>query len=762
MRAVNDAGTPPSLPLIDPRTSGVIGYWDMLTAFALIFTAIVTPLEVSFFRSPDYVDALFIINRMVDMIFIVDMVIQFFLMYKAPPDLRGAGLWITDHRKIAWNYLTGWFLIDLISVVVSAFDVIALASAYQARADNIKSGSSQLSRLTFFRVIRILRLVKLVRLMRASRLFSRWEARIAIDYGTMALIKCMVGVSLVGHWFACIWSLQTELAVAMGDEQALLQSWKYFNGFCAEGPGGVTCDPPGRMYAASLYWSIMTITSIGYGDVTPNTTLEYAVATVIMLLGAATWGSVIATFCGVMANRDAGLAEFRQTMDDLNRFVREQGFPEELRIRLREYFKQTKHLQLMSSHCSLLKMMSPSLQGEVALSWHERWLKRVWFFSGTETEFMVQVAINLNAMVFAPGELAAPNHLYIVHRGVALYGGRVLTAGRVWGEDMILTSEHLQTRYCARAMNYLEVYMIRRDELLSLAAHFPSSWKCIRRHAVRMALRRQFVLNARQLKEREGHGLGSSGSSAISRILSDVSSEHGSAASAALLASQQASCNFAATTPFAAGGGRRAAGARGLGRRAGRAGKLAWKSVGGNMLPPPQKSSLSLSHKPERPPVESPPACGDVSPKGVSSPRAPEPTYPNVDGETAPTMRLSGAPSQAASSSSSDALCAFGSLGRSMSSSSDALMQSSRHMQELGTIQSLQAQQAQLIAQQAEALRLLTTEVSEMRAAMVTLANSSQDASARPRSPTSHAIVQRGAASGEELPDDPRDAEYCI
>ena len=83
-------------------------------------------------------------------------------------------------------------------------------------------------------------------------------------------------------------------------------------------------------------------------------------------------------------------------------------------------------------------------------------------------------------------------------------------------------------------------------------------------------------------------------------------------------------------------------------------------------------------------------------------------------------------------------------------------------MQELGTIQSLQAQQAQLIAQQAEALRLLTTEVSEMRAAMVTLANSSQHASARPRSPTSHAIVQRAAASGEELPDDPRDAEYCI
>ena len=78
-------------------------------------------------------------------------------------------------------------------------------------------------------------------------------------------------------------------------------------------------------------------------------------------------------------------------MDDLNNFVRAQGFPSEMRVRLREYFNQTKHLQLASQHRALLKMMSPALQGEVALRWHEHWLRRVWFLSGTEPEFLVQV-----------------------------------------------------------------------------------------------------------------------------------------------------------------------------------------------------------------------------------------------------------------------------------------------------------------------------------------------------------------------------------
>ena len=40
--------------------------------------------------------------------------------------------------------------------------------------------------------------------------------------------------------------------------------------------------------------------------------------------------------------------------------------------------------------------------------------------------------------VFAPGELPERKHFYVIHRGVVLYAARVLTAGKVWGEDFIL------------------------------------------------------------------------------------------------------------------------------------------------------------------------------------------------------------------------------------------------------------------------------------------------------------------------------------
>ena len=55
--------------------------WDAVTSIALIITALVTPFEVAFLEN-EGVDALFVINRVIDVIFIVDMAMAFFLMYR--------------------------------------------------------------------------------------------------------------------------------------------------------------------------------------------------------------------------------------------------------------------------------------------------------------------------------------------------------------------------------------------------------------------------------------------------------------------------------------------------------------------------------------------------------------------------------------------------------------------------------------------------------------------------------------------------------
>ena len=76
-----------------------------------------------------------------------------------------------------------------------------------------------------------------------------------------------------------------------------------------------SCVSAQDKYVAALYWAIMTITSIGYGDIRApdGNSWEQAFGCILMLLGGMIWGSVIATFCGVIANMNPAQTEFRQT-----------------------------------------------------------------------------------------------------------------------------------------------------------------------------------------------------------------------------------------------------------------------------------------------------------------------------------------------------------------------------------------------------------------------------------------------------------------
>ena len=83
------------------------------------------------------------------------------------------------------------------------------------------------------------------------------------------------------------------------------------------------CMPDGTIYAASLYWSAMTITSIGYGDIaaTPGNASELMLCALLMLAAGFAWADVVAGFVDVVSNLNPERNEFRQTMDNLNHFM---------------------------------------------------------------------------------------------------------------------------------------------------------------------------------------------------------------------------------------------------------------------------------------------------------------------------------------------------------------------------------------------------------------------------------------------------------
>ena len=67
--------------LIDPTKSVFLPRWDCIGGIVLIYTAIVTPYEVAFLQpSKTALSGRFILNRVIDTFFTMDLILQFFIM----------------------------------------------------------------------------------------------------------------------------------------------------------------------------------------------------------------------------------------------------------------------------------------------------------------------------------------------------------------------------------------------------------------------------------------------------------------------------------------------------------------------------------------------------------------------------------------------------------------------------------------------------------------------------------------------------------
>lgn len=129
------------------------------------------------------------------------------------------------------------------------------------------------------------------------------------------------------------------------------------------------------------------------------------------------------------------------------------------------------------------------------------WINKVKWLAGGFPPFLAEVILALRPAVFAPKERVGSSALYILHAGIAIYGGRVMKAGAVWGEDMLLASPHLRSREHARSVTYLEVYFLERDFVLQIVQSYEETRIKLFRYIHFMALRRYVVLIAKAKRQ---------------------------------------------------------------------------------------------------------------------------------------------------------------------------------------------------------------------------------------------------------------------
>lgn len=449
--------------LIDPNCN-FMRKWDLTSIFMLFFVMVVTPFEVAFLSTS--LNALFFINRLIDLYFVCDMVIQFNLMYRD----EEKGVLIKDQKLIIARYIKCWFWIDLASIL--PFDILGVVM-----------DSDEINQFKGLRIVRLLRLAKLLRILRAGRMFDRWESAIAINYSMLTLGKFLFLTVIVAHWMACGWHMVKNIEA---DES---ENWvkKY----------GVDTLPTGEIYVVALYWAVMTMSTIGYGDVVPATTAERVVATFGMLIGASIFAYIVGAVTGTVATMGARKTEFYELMDAVNAYMEEVQLPHQPRMRIREYFRHRFNTGTLHSNSQLLEMMSPALREGVATHTHAGWIRDIPYFTNCNDDFVVKVALSLEHRTFAPHELVITLYedteiMYIVKAGVCACKGMIYTSGKVFGEDMItsiIKPNENKRHYTARSLTFSDVYALNKHALTELLDKYEETYAEVRRLAIKTVFR---------------------------------------------------------------------------------------------------------------------------------------------------------------------------------------------------------------------------------------------------------------------------------
>lgn len=453
--------------------------WDTLMTLLLLYTAVVTPFEIAFLDPPppwtDGATALFVVNKLVDFCFIIDLVMNFFVAYFSQEESK----WIYEPKKIRSRYLRSWCAIDFVSIL--PFDTVGLIAE-----------SDELSQLKILRIIRLLRLLKLLRILKASKIISRIQSRLGISTAGMKLINFMLAVVVMMHWTACAWNISPQIDAA---EENWLDDMDMVPG------SGTPGSSVFMRYALSFEFGMMTMV-IGYGKIEPVSASEQIMGILILLINGSLYGYVIGEVCGIVEGMDPATQYFRERMDLLNGFMSEIGFPVLKRDRFREFFSNSQNRFRYEFYGELLSVMSPTMRGEICLHQHGAWMSKIPFFNCDDEDerllFLTVVAQHLKPVAYASGdelvtEGESADQMYVVMRGIVGMFGRVKGQDTVIGEDLVLSKG--MRDYRVTALTFVDAYELEGSVLKEIveSGKYPRTARSVRWYAIRLAFRQELA-----------------------------------------------------------------------------------------------------------------------------------------------------------------------------------------------------------------------------------------------------------------------------
>ncbi|KAK7384745.1 hypothetical protein VNO78_30446 [Psophocarpus tetragonolobus] len=415
--------------------------WNKFLILLVFYTAWICPFEFGFLEKSK--GALSIIDNVVNGFFAIDIVVTFFVAYLD----KSTYLLVDDRKLIALRYAKSWLLLDVIATI--PYEVVR----------SILPPSLQL--YSYFNILR------LWRLHRVSAMFARMEKDRNYSYFWVRCCKLTCVTLFTVHVAACF----LYFLAARDNPQSTW--WGLV-------PAAIDQNLWGK-YVVSIYLSIVTLVSVGYGDLHPVNTKEMVFDILYMLFNLGLTSYLIGNMTNLVVHWTEKTKKYRDAVQSASNFAKRNRLPTRLQEQmfahmLMKYRTNLEGLQQQEVIDSLPKAIQSSISHYLFFSL----IDKVYLFHGVSNDLLFQLVTEMKAEYFPPKEDVilqneAPTDFYIFVTGAADLiihkNGKKQVVGEVMSGDVVGETGVLCYRpqlFTVRTKRLSQILRLNRTVFLNL------------------------------------------------------------------------------------------------------------------------------------------------------------------------------------------------------------------------------------------------------------------------------------------------------
>jgi voltage-gated potassium channel len=234
-------------------------------------------------------------------------------------------------------------------------------------------------------------------------------------------------------------------------------------------------------YNKAFYWSMTTLTTIGYGDITPSNNISRMFTVVVMVIGVGVYGIIFGNISRVLLNADRHREAKKEKIDDISAFLRHYEIPKKLKREVCSYYDNIFSRHLSDKDNRIIGELPSALQEELKIYMKVKLIKELCVFEKLKISCLRKIAEALETKSYSPGQIIISEgeigeEMFIIAHGEVQVesGGRVLAnmlEGQFFGEIALV--EDVTRRADVVSKSYCELYTLEKSNFINIVNEFP-------------------------------------------------------------------------------------------------------------------------------------------------------------------------------------------------------------------------------------------------------------------------------------------------